>query len=206
MRDPLLVISCGALAREVAQLRKIKGFEHLHLKCIDARLHNRPDEIPAELRKKIRKYRGQYANIYVAYGDCGTCGGIDRVVEVEGVERLPGAHCYQIFAGQEAFARLADDEPGTFYLTDFLVRNFDRLVIKALKLDKHPELLPDFFGNYRRIVYLAQTECQDLQNAASRAAAYLGLRYKYVFTGYGGLEYGLRQALSQRDTCPETQK
>lgn len=206
MPEPLLVIACGALAREIAQLRKMPRLEHIHLKCLDARLHNTPLEIPAELRKKIRQYRSQYANIFVAYADCGTRGGIDRVVEEEGIERLPGAHCYQFFAGQKAFVRLSDNEPGTFYLTDFLVRNFDRLVIKALKLDQHPELLPYIFGKYRRLVYLAQTECRDLQKAAAQAAADLGLEYKYVFTGYGELEIGLRQALARHYTCTETQK
>lgn len=166
----------------------------MHLKCLDARLHNLPLRIPAELRKKIRQYRSQYSNIFVAYADCGTRGGIDRVVEEEGIERLPGAHCYQFYAGQKMFSRLSDNEPGTFYLTDFLVRNFDRLVIKGLKLGEYPELLPDVFGNYRRVVYLAQTECRDLQAAAVQAAAYLGLEYRYVYCGYGGLEIGLREA------------
>ena len=192
-----MVIACGALAREIAQLRKRQGWEHIHLKCLDARLHNSPLRIPAELRKKIRQYRGQYSKIFVAYADCGTRGGIDRVIEEEGIERLPGAHCYQFYAGQKMFSRLSDNEPGTFYLTDFLVRNFDRLVIKGLKLDEYPELLSDVFGNYRRVVYLAQTECRDLQEAAVQAAAYLRLEYKYVYSGYGGLEFGLRQALTR---------
>jgi hypothetical protein len=203
MPEPLLVIACGALAREIGQLRKLRGWQHLHLKCIDARLHNQPFRIPGEIRKCIEENRHRYSSIYVAYADCGTAGAIDRVLEEEGIERLPGAHCYQFFAGPEAFERLSAEEPGTFYLTDFLVRNFDRLVIKALKLDQHPELLPVFFHNYRRVVYLAQTRSEELAAAAARAAAYLGLEYHYVFSGYSGLESGLSQAVRRHDEREE---
>ncbi len=199
MPEPLLVIACGALAREIAELRKLRGWQHLHLKCIDASLHNQPAKIPGEIRKCIDENRHRYSNIYVAYADCGTGGAIDRVLDEEGIERLPGAHCYQFFAGPEAFERLSDEEPGTFYLTDFLARNFDRLVIRALKLDQHPELLPEFFRNYRRVVYLAQTRSEELAASAARAAAYLGLEYRYVYSGYGGLESGLNKAVRRRD-------
>ncbi len=199
MPEPLLVIACGALAREIGQLRKLRGWQHMHMKCIDARLHNQPARIPGEIRKCIDENRHRYSNIYVAYADCGTAGEIDRVLKEEGIERLPGAHCYQFFAGPEAFERLSAEEPGTFYLTDFLVRNFDRLVIRALKLDQHPELLPVFFHNYRRVVYLAQTRSEELAASAARSAAYLGLEYHYVFSGYGGLESGLKQAIRRRD-------
>ncbi len=199
MPEPLLVIACGALAREIVELRKLRGWQHLHLKCIDASLHNRPAKIPGEIRKCIAGNRDKYSNIYVAYADCGTTGAIDRVLEEEGIERLPGAHCYQFFAGPEAFERMSAEEPGTFYLTDFLVRNFDRLVIRALKLDWHPELLTEFFRNYRRVVYLAQTRSEELEASAAGAAIYLGLEYEYVYSGYGGLESGLSQAVRRRD-------
>lgn len=199
MHEPLLIIACGALAREIAQLRKLRGWQHVDLKCIDASLHNRPAKIPGAIRKCIDENRHRYSNIYVAYADCGTAGAIDRVLEEEGIERLPGAHCYQFFAGPDTFERLSAEEPGTFYLTDFLVRNFDRLVVRALKLDRHPELLQEFFRNYRRVVYLAQTRSEELAASAARAAAYLGLEYHYVYSGYGGLESGLNQAVWRRD-------
>jgi hypothetical protein len=199
MPEPLLVIACGALAREIGQLRKLRGWQHLHLKCLDARLHNHPDRIPGALRQCIEENRRRYSSIFVAYADCGTGGAIDRIIEDEGIERLPGAHCYQFFAGSDVFERLSNDEPGTFYLTDFLVRNFDRLVVRALKLDQHPELLQEFFGNYRRVVYLAQTRSDELARSAREAAAYLRLEYRHVHCGYGALETGLNHAVRLRD-------
>ncbi len=199
MPEPLLIIACGALAREIGEMRRLSGWQHVHVKCIDARLHNHPAKIPGEVRRCIDEYRQRYSNIYVAYADCGTGGALDRVLEEEGIERLPGAHCYQFFAGSEAFSRLSDEEPGTFYLTDFLVRNFDRLVVSALKLDRHPELLPILFANYRRVVYLAQTRNEELATDAQKVAEYLGLEYHCVHTGYGGLETGLTKAIRRRD-------
>jgi hypothetical protein len=197
--EPLLIIACGALAREIGALRKLSGWQHVQVKCIDARLHNHPAKIPGEVRRCIDENRHRYSNIYVAYADCGTGGALDRVLAEEGIERLPGAHCYQFFAGPDAFERLCAEEPGTFYLTDFLVRNFDRLVIRALKLDQHPGLLPEFFRNYRRVVYLAQTRSEELAASAARAAAFLGLEYHYMYSGYGGLESGLNRAVRRRD-------
>ncbi len=188
-----LVIACGALAREISQLKKTNGWDHLELTCIDATLHNRPEQIPDQLRARIRENRGRYDDIFIAYADCGTRGEIDRIIAEEGIERLPGAHCYQFFAGEDTFARLADQEPGTFYLTDFLVRHFDRLVIRALGLDRHPELRDTYFGNYKRLVYLAQTADEALVHAAKEAADILGLAYSQVHTGYGDLEQILRR-------------
>ena len=175
MRESVLVIACGALAREIDALKKLYGWDHLDMQCIDARLHNRPAAIPARLDAKIREQKGKYDRIFVAYADCGTAGGIDRVLEAHGVERLPGAHCYQFFAGAERFAALADAEPGTFYLTDFLAKHFERLVVRPLKLDQHPELRDAYFGNYRLVVYLSQTRDEDLLVAAQRAANRLAL-------------------------------
>ena len=190
-----LVIACGALAREISQLKKTNGWEHLELTCIDAALHNRPERIPDQIRARIRENRDRYDDIFIAYADCGTRGEIDRIVAEEGIERLPGAHCYQFFAGEDSFARLADQEPGTFYLTDFLVRHFDRLVIRALGLDRHPELRDAYFGNYKRLVYLAQTADEALVRAAKEAADVLGLVYSQVHTGYGDLEKSLRHKI-----------
>lgn len=193
-----LVIACGALAREIIALKKTNGWDHLKLTCIDASLHNRPALIPDQLRAKIRANREKYNDIFVAYADCGTGGEIDRIIAEEGIERLPGAHCYQFFAGIDAFAELAEAEPGTFYLTDFLVRHFDRLVVQALGLDRHPELRDEYFGNYQRVVYLSQTTDEKLLRAAEQAAAVLGLAFAHVHTAYGALETSLRGKFGKR--------
>lgn len=184
---PILVLACGALAREIQQLKLLNGWEHLKLKCLEADLHNRPERIPMRIRAEIQRYREQYAQIFVAYADCGTGGLLDRVLAEEGVERLPGAHCYATFAGQQSFAALAEAELGSFYLTDFLARHFERLVIKGMQLDKHPELLPMYFNHYTHLVYLAQTSNPDLLAKAQAAAGYLQLEFKRVPTGYGEL-------------------
>lgn len=197
MPDSVLVIACGALAREIDDLKSTHGWDHLHLACIDAKLHHRPALIPDRLRDKIRRNKGKFDRIYVAYADCGTRGEIDRVIEEEGpgIERLPGVHCYQFFAGSERFARIADQEPGTFYLTDFLAEHFDRFVIEPLKLDVHPELFDAFFGNYKRVVYLSQLEDERLMRAAKDAADRLGLEFEHVHCGYGELETGLEHVM-----------
>lgn len=191
-----LVIACGALAHEIVALKKTNGWDHLRLTCIDASLHNRPALIPDRLRAKIRDNRADFDDIFVAYADCGTGGEIDRIIAEEGIERLPGAHCYQFFAGEDAFASLAEAEPGTFYLTDFLARHFDRLVIQALGLDRHPELRSEYFGNYRRLVYLSQTTNENLLVAAKEAAAVLELEFTHVHTAYGALETSLRRTVA----------
>ncbi len=191
--EPLLVIACGALAREIAVLKNSQGWDHMHLACIDAWLHMRPEKIPDRLRSKIRQFRKDYEHIFVAYADCGTGGGIDKVLAEEGVERLPGAHCYQFFAGADKFAALADAEPGTFYLTDFLAQHFERFVIKPLKLDLHPELRDAYFGNYRRLVFLSQTNNEEALAAARDAAAQLGLEFEHEHCGYGDLECSLTE-------------
>ncbi len=189
-----LIIACGALAHEIMALRRANAWPHLEVQCLPAELHNRPEKIPQAVRDKIRQNKGRYASVFVAYADCGTGGLLDAVLQEEGVERIPGAHCYEFFAGSAAFAELADAEPGTFYLTDFLVAHFDRLIIHGLGIDRHPELMPVYFGNYRRLVYLAQLESPDKRAAAERAAARLGLAFEYRVTGYGGLEQSLRRA------------
>ena len=182
-----LVIACGALAREIAALRQANGWTALDVVCLPPELHNRPDRIAPAVREKIRAHRDEYAEIFVAYGDCGTRGALDAVLREEGVERIAGAHCYEFFATPGAFAALAETEPGTFYLTDFLLRHFERLVIQALGIDRHPELLPVYFGNYRRLVYLAQAPKADAAERAQAIAARLGLEYRFQSTGYGGL-------------------
>ena len=199
MPEPLLVIACGALAREITELKNLQGWDHMHLACIDAWLHNRPEKIPDRLRSKIRKYKEDYAHIFVAYADCGTGGAIDKVLAEEGIERLPGAHCYEFFAGAEKFAALAEAEPGTFYLTDFLAEHFERFVIKPLKLDSHPELRDAYFGNYHRLVFLSQKKSEPLMDAAERAAERLGLEFEHVHCGFGDLGkslHGLNESTS----------
>lgn len=191
MRPRKLVIACGALAREVAALRRANAWTALDVVCLPPELHNRPERIAEVVREQIRAHRDEYAEIFVAYGDCGTKGALDAVLREEGVERIAGAHCYEFYATPQVFAALADAEPGTFYLTDFLLRHFERLVIRGLGIDRHPELLPVYFGNYRRLVYLAQAPKAGSEAAAQAIAARLGLDYRFQSTGYGGLEQGL---------------
>ena len=170
------------------------GLTNVDLTCLPATLHNRPGGIPAAVRAKVRAARPRYERIFIAYADCGTGGLLDAMLADEGVERLPGAHCYEFYAGSAAFAAMADEEPGTFYLTDFLARNFDRLVWVGLGLDRHPELLPTYFGNYRRLIYLAQTDDPDLVRGAQRAARRLGLAFELRRTGYGELAMSVVKA------------
>ena len=203
MHKPVLVIACGALAREIADLKRSYGWSHLRLRCLDAKLHNNPQEIPQRVRDAIRESRADFEDIFVAYADCGTGGALDHVLEKEGVERLPGAHCYQLFAGSPRFSRLASAEPGTFYLTDFLARNFERLVIAPLGLDAHPDLRDAYFGNYTRLVYLSQTLDAGLVQAARQAADRLALAFEHVHCGYGELESGLAGRFSRWDDDQE---
>lgn len=189
-----LLIACGALARETLAVVEANGLANVDVTCVSALLHNRPARIPEAVRLRIHEHRAAYQRILVLYGDCGTGGELDRVLAEEGVERIGGPHCYAFYAGEATFAALAEAEPGTFYLTDFLARQFDTLVIEGLGLDRHPELLPIYFGNYRRLLYLAQTTDPGLEAAARAAAARLGLAYEYRFTGLSGLAAFLRPA------------
>lgn len=182
-----LIIACGALSHEIVALMRANGWDNFRVQCLPAELHNRPGEIPGAVRERIRSLRDGYDHVFVAYADCGTGGQLDAVLAEEGIERLPGAHCYEFFAGGAVFSALAEEEPGTFYLTDFLARHFDRLIIRGMGLDRHPQLQSMLFGNYRRLVYLAQTEDADLERRAREAAERLGLAYEYHYTGYGEL-------------------
>ena len=181
-----LIIACGALAREIVHLQR-GPLAHIDVTCLPANLHNRPERIPVEMRRKIQESRAAYDEILCLYADCGTGGELDRVLGEEGVARIAGAHCYEFFAGAGDFAAMMDEEPGTFFLTDFLVRHFDRLVITGLGLDRFPQLRDDYFGNYRRLVYLAQFEDSALTVKAQAAAARLGLAFERRLTGLGGL-------------------
>lgn len=187
-----LIIACGALAREIVALRKLNDWPHMDVQCLPAELHNRPEKIPAAVKAKIQTNRSSYSSIFVAYGDCGTGGLLDKVLQEEQVERISGAHCYEFFAGSEAFDALSEKELGTFYLTDFLLEHFERLVVRGLGLDRHPSLLATLFGNYRKLVYLAQVPDSERMTAARAAAKRLGLTFDYLVTGYGGLERSLK--------------
>ena len=190
----VMVIACGALAREILAL----GLDWIELACLPASLHNRPERIPEAIRRKIRANRAAYDEILCLYGDCGTGGALDRMLEEEGVARIAGAHCYAFYAGLDAFATIADEEPGTFYLTDFLARHFDALVVKGLGLDRFPHLRDDYFKAYRRVVHLAQFDDPQTTAKARAAAERLGLAFERRFTGVGGIAAFLNQAKRDR--------
>jgi hypothetical protein len=193
----VLLIACGALGRELIELTRLNNWDHLKIQCLPAELHNRPEKIPPTVRAEIEKHRDDYQHIFVAYADCGTGGLLDQVLADYGIDRLPGAHCYEFFAGSAHFNELADAEPGTFYLTDFLTRHFDRIVRIGLGLDMHPELMPQYFGNYKRLVYLAQSDSAELSKMAEQHANFLGLDYEYVYTGLDHVNYDLSEKVIQ---------
>lgn len=193
--DKVLVIACGALAHDLVRVRDANGWDHLDFQCLPAELHNRPEKITPAVREKIRQARAGYREIFVAYSDCGTGGDLDRMLEEEQVERLPGAHCYEMFAGSKVFNDLHEAEIGTFYLTDFLARHFQRVMVKGLGLDRHPELREMYFGNYRRLVLLAQLDDPEVDQRAREAAAFLDLEFVKVPTGDRGLDDALRVRL-----------
>jgi Protein of unknown function (DUF1638) len=195
----MLIIACGALAHEVTALRRANAWDELDVRCLPAELHNRPEKIPDAVRALIRSSRERYRSIFVAYGDCGTGGLLDKVLSEEGVERIPGAHCYEFFATGPVFAALAEAEPGTFYLTDFLLCHFERLVVQGLGLDRHPELFSTYFGNYRKLVYLAQAPDAHSQGDAREIAQRMGLQFEYRQTGYGMLGTTLTAAVSRNE-------
>jgi hypothetical protein len=170
---------------------------HLDFQCLPPGLHNHPDQLPAAVQAKIEAAGASYQKIFVAFADCGTSGKLDEVLDRYGIERIPGAHCYEFFAGSEVFQALAETEPGSFYLTDFLVRNFERLVVKGLGMDRLPELKSMYFNNYKRVVYLAQSESEDLRDLARQHAKYLDLDYAFHACGDTPLDRALAPALAQ---------
>jgi hypothetical protein len=188
----VLLIACGALAREIVGLVEQNRWTGFDIQCLPAKWHNTPELIVPGVAEILNKTRGQYTSTYVLYGDCGTGGQLDALLAKEGIERIDGPHCYAFFSGNAAFAEKAKDEFTAFYLTDYLARQFDKLIWEGLGLDRHPELLKDYFQHYTKVVYLAQVEDADLQKKAEAAARKLGLDYEYRFTGYGELETELR--------------
>ncbi len=193
--DKLRVIACGAIAREVLAIRDQHGLDHVDLKCLPAIWHVWPEKIAPAMREAIAEARAEgYSRIFIGYAECGTRGELDRICAEEGIERIEGPHCYAFFTGNEKFLREAEDEITAFYLTDLIARQFEAFVIEPLKLDQHPELIRMVFANYTKLVYLAQTEDEDLTGKARWAADYLGLAFERRFTGYGDLEAALKSA------------
>lgn len=183
----VLLIACGALAREILALRAANGWDHLDLTCLPAKLHLYPDRIADAVEEAVLKHRKNYENIFVVYADCGTGGLLKARCDALGVDMVRGPHCYAFFEGVERFSEIAEAEFTAFYLTDFLVRQFDAFVWKPMGLDRHPELRDMVFGNYTKLVYQAQTEDPELDEKAKDCARRLGLRYERRFTGYGDL-------------------
>ncbi len=182
-----LVLACGALINEIQAVRDLNALTNLTIECLPASFHLHPERIPTEMRRRLDRAQGKYDSILLGYADCGTAGALDDICAEYGVSRLDGAHCYEFFAGAERFHALHADDPTVFYLTDFLARHFDRFVMDGLGITKHPQLLDAYFGNYTRLVYLAQTEDPRLDRYAEAAAETLGLRYERISTGYGDM-------------------
>lgn len=191
MTEKILILACGALAREILDLIAQNGWDHLHLHCLPAKLHLYPEQIPAAVEAAIAENRQKYADIFVAYADCGTGGQLQALCERLDVRMIPGPHCYSFFEGNAAFSELGESEMTVFYLTDFLVRQFESFVWKPMGLDRHPELREMYFGHYTKLVYQAQSDDTELDALARQAAEKLGLSYERRFTGYGDLRHEL---------------
>jgi hypothetical protein len=189
------LVACGALAKEVLALKERHGWQ-VDLLGVPSLLHNEPQKIPVAVRERILHARQKYDRVIVVYGDCGTGGLLDRMLEQEGVERIAGPHCYEMYA-DGSFDSLMAEAPGTFFLTDYLLGSFDHLVMEGLGLNKHPELRKEYFKNYTRVVYLAQRDDPALVERAKWAAECLGLPLEIRQTGYGKLESRLRELIER---------
>ena len=188
----ILLIDCGALAREILALRDMHGWSHMDLTCLPAKYHLFPEKITEAVAAAVEKHRDNYQSIFIVYADCGTGGLLQAKCDELGVEMIAGPHCYSFFEGNDAFANISEEEFTTFYLTDFLVRQFDAFFWKPMGLDRHPELRDMYFGNYTKLVYQAQTNDPKLDAKAAECAARMGLDYERRFTGYGDLETALK--------------
>ena len=189
----VLLIACGALAREILAVMKTNDWQHMDLQCLPAIYHNTPDKITPAVKNYIEKYRDDYSQIFVVYADCGTGGHLQNLCDEMGVSMISGPHCYSFFEGNAAFE--AQEELTCFYLTDFLVKNFKRLIIDGLGISKHPSLKDEYFKNYKNIVYLAQKHDNDLELKAKDCANYLNLEYSVHYTGLGNFEDQLNKAM-----------
>lgn len=195
LADRLLVIGCGMIAREILAIKQQLKLDHLELTCLPADFHFHPDRIAPAMDEAIAKAKAEgYRHIYVGYADCGTGGLLDRVCEKHGVDRLEGPHCFAFYQGAVAYAEVGEADMMSFYMTDFLCRQFDAFFMKPLGLDRHPELIKDYFGNYEKLIYLAQTNDPALDKVAEDAARMLGLVYERRATGYGDLPQALANA------------
>ncbi len=195
---PNLLIACGALAQEIVALQRLNHWEgRLEVTCLPAIWHNTPEKIPEGVREKIKANRQKYDRIFIGYGDCGTGGLLDAVLAEEGAERIAGPHCYQFYAGTAVFEKMMDDELGTFFLTDYLCRFFDRLVWKGFGLDRRPDMKDMVFGHYKKLVFLAQIEDAALTEQAREIAQRLGLEFEYRLTGYGELAGFMAEAAAK---------
>ena len=195
-KPKILMLACGALAREVLALKTLNGWSHMDLQCLPANLHLYPEKIPDAVEKAVVEFRPDYDKIFVVYADCGTGGLLQARCAALGVEMIAGPHCYSFFEGNDVFE--AHGEVTAFYLTDFLARQFDAFMWKPMGLDRHPELRDMYFGNYTKLVYLAQTNDPAIDAAAEEAAARLGLEYERRFTGYGDLETAMAEQMSDK--------
>lgn len=189
----ILLIACGALAREIIDLKAANGWTHLDLTCLPAKYHLFPDKITQAVEQAVAKHRDSYDDIFVVYADCGTGGLLQAACKRLGVQMVSGPHCYSFFEGNERFAQISEGEFTTFYLTDFLVRQFDAFIIKPMGLDRHPQLRDMYFGNYEKLVYQAQTNDPALTIKAQECADRLGLPFERRYTGYGDLATALQQ-------------
>jgi hypothetical protein len=187
----ILLIACGALAHEVLALKRLNAWTHMDLQCLPANLHLYPEKITEAVARAVAEHRAAYQTIFILYADCGTGGILQEKCKELGVEMVAGPHCYSFFEGNEAFAAKSETEFTAFYLTDFLVRQFDAFVWRPMGLDRHPELRDMYFGNYTKLVYQAQTEDPVLDAKAEDCARRLGLDYERRFTGYGDLATAL---------------
>lgn len=187
----ILLLACGALAREILALKKANGWDHMVLTCLPAIYHIRPEKIPEAVREVVTREKDNYQKIFVVYADCGTGGILQATCEELGVEMIAGPHCYSFFEGNDRFDQIKDEEFTSFYLTDFLVRQFDAFVWRPMGLDRHPELRDMIFGNYEKLIYQAQTDDPALVEKAKDCADRLGLAFEHRFTGYGDLATSL---------------
>ncbi len=192
----VLLIACGALAREILALKEANDWDHMVLQCLPAKLHLYPEKITQAVEQSVQRHRDDFDTIFVVYADCGTGGLLAKKCAELGVEMIEGPHCYSFFEGNSIFAARGDADLRAFFLTDFLVKQFDAFVWKPMGLDKHPELRDMIFGNYTKLVYQAQTQDPTLEAKARICAERLGLDYEYRFTGYGDLETALSELRS----------
>lgn len=189
----ILLIACGALAHEILALKKANGWDHMVLQCLPAKLHLYPEKITDAVTETVEKHREDFDRIFVVYADCGTGGQLQAKCDALGVDMVPGPHCYSFFEGNDAFESHAENDMTAFFLTDFLVKQFDAFVWKPMGLDRHPELRDMIFGNYTKLVYQAQTDDPALTEKARTCAERLGLAFERRYTGYGDLAKSLEE-------------